>query len=726
MSSPSEIRLAVLKLLRNHGTRAFRPKELAKSLGYKRHDDYRAFHEVLAGLVAEGLVMEGKGGRVQYRPKPARLEGTIRVHPKGFAFVKVEGEEEDLYVSEHNVGTALDGDRVRIGMLAPRRGDRRREAEVLAVIERKRTQAVGTFWPRGAVAFVTPDDQRLVHSILIEREAFGEARAGDKVVASIDAFDDRHEMPVGRVLQVLGPASDPATRVLALALSYDARADFPADVLAAAAAIPDTLPASEIARRRDLRAKRVFTIDPVDAKDFDDALHLDLLPNGHFEVGVHIADVSHYVRPGTALDREAFIRATSVYLVDRVLPMLPEKLSNGVCSLRPHEDKLAFSCLMEVTPEGYVRRYEIAETVIHSHQRFTYEEAQALLEDPGSEHPFAADLHRAGRLAAALTRRRFAEGAIDFDLPEVRVELDAAGTPVRICVKERKASNRLIEEFMLLANRTVTEHIATYNQARAFVYRIHEPPNPEKIRQLAQYVRALGYKLELDANGNITSKALNALLEQVKGTPQAPVIEEAALRSMAKARYSTANPGHYGLGFTHYTHFTSPIRRYPDLIAHRLLKHYAAGGDDANPDLLQQQCDHCSERERAAQTAERESVKLKQVEYIRQHLGEQFDGIISGVATFGIFVELTANLVEGLVHVRDLGDDYFEYDERTYRLVGQYTGRSYRIGQAVTVQVVRADLETREVDFVLVGTAHPTRHPTKKPPEPNPEAFRSG
>jgi ribonuclease R len=506
------------------------------------------------------------------------------------------------------------------------------------------------------------------------------------------------------VLQVLGPASDPATRVLALALSYDARADFPADVLAEASALPQTIPAPEIARRRDLRDRRVFTIDPVDAKDFDDALHIDLLPNGHFEVGVHIADVGYYVRPETALDREAFARATSIYLVDRVLPMLPEPLSNGACSLRPHEDKLAFSCLMEVTPEGRLRRYEIVETVIHSHHRFTYEEAQALLDDPGSEHPFATDLHRAGRLAAALTRKRFDEGSIDFDLPEVRVELDAAGKPLRIYVKERKASNRLIEEFMLLANRTVTEHIATYSQPRPFVYRIHEPPDPEKIRQLARYVRTLGYQLELDKRGNITAKTLNALLEQVKGTPQAPVVEEAALRSMAKARYSTANPGHYGLGFTHYTHFTSPIRRYPDLIAHRLLKQYAAGGADPDPEALQAQCDHCSERERAAETAERESVKLKQVEYIQQHLGEQFDGIISSVATFGLFVELTANLVEGLVHVRDMGDDYFEYDERTYRLVGQYTGRSYRIGQTVTVQVVRANLETRAVDFVLIET----------------------
>jgi ribonuclease R len=704
MPAPPEIRLAVIKLLRNHGSKAFRPKELAKSLGYKRHDDYRAFHEALAELVAEGLVQESRGGRVQYRPKPARLEGTIRVHPKGFAFVRVEGQDEDLYISEHNVGTALDGDRVRVGMLAPRRGDRRREAEVLAVLERTRKQAVGTFWPRGALAFVAPDDQRLVYSILIEQDAFGGARPGDKVVASIDAFDDRHETPIGRVLQVLGPASDPATRVLALALSYDAHADFPADVLAEASALPQTIPAPEIARRRDLRDRRVFTIDPVDAKDFDDALHIDLLPNGHFEVGVHIADVGYYVRPETALDREAFARATSIYLVDRVLPMLPEPLSNGACSLRPHEDKLAFSCLMEVTPEGRLRRYEIVETVIHSHHRFTYEEAQALLDDPGSEHPFATDLHRAGRLAAALTHKRFDEGSIDFDLPEVRVELDAAGKPLRIYVKERKASNRLIEEFMLLANRTVTEHIATYSQPRPFVYRIHEPPDPEKIRQLARYVRTLGYQLELDKRGNITAKTLNALLEQVKGTPQAPVVEEAALRSMAKARYSTANPGHYGLGFTHYTHFTSPIRRYPDLIAHRLLKQYAAGGADPDPEALQAQCEHCSERERAAETAERESVKLKQVEYIQQHLGEQFDGIISSVATFGLFVELTANLVEGLVHVRDMGDDYFEYDERTYRLVGQYTGRSYRIGQTVTVQVVRANLETRAVDFVLIET----------------------
>ncbi|RMH69368.1 MAG: ribonuclease R [Bacteroidetes bacterium] len=701
LPSRKQIRRDILRLLRNHGKQSFRPKEIAKRLDYRDQRTYRLFRDVLAEMDEQNML--GKvNGRYTYRPRPTRVEGILRVNPRGFGFVEVEGREEDLYVRETNMGNALDGDLVEVALAAPTRGSGRREAEVLRVIERRRTQVVGTFQQLGRFAFVDPDDQRVTQDVYVPREDFNGAQDGDKVIVSIDRFDDRKASPEGRVLQVLGRADDPEIQVLALAMSFDVRAGFSEEVIREAEAIPDTIPAEEIQRRLDLRHKRIFTIDPADAKDFDDAIHVERLDNGNFEVGVHIADVSHYVRPGTALDAEAYARGTSVYLVDRVIPMLPEKLSNGVCSLRPHEDKLAYSCIMEVSPRGSVKSYQIRETVIHSHHRFTYEEAQTLIDGGQADHPFAPDVVQAARLARTLTRKRLREGAVDFDLPEIRVILDEAGRPVEIVRKERKEANRLIEEFMLLANRTVAHHIGKRRDAPLFIYRVHDRPDAEKIQTLAQYVRIFGYQLNLD-NGNVTSHELNKLISHIKGNPEAYVIEDAALRAMSKAKYDHQNIGHYGLGFRYYTHFTSPIRRYPDLIAHRLLKRFARKKQTtSDKDALEAQCRHCSERERVATEAERESVKLKQVEFIRQHLGERFTGVVSGVTNFGVFVELEDVLVEGMVHVRDLDDDYYEYDERTYTLVGVDTGRTFRPGDRVEVQVVAADVETRKVDLVFV------------------------
>lgn len=696
----NEIKQDILRLLKNNGHKAYRPKEIAKQLNYRDNKTYRVFRDVLSEMEDTHLIGRVDGGRYTFRPRPTRIEGVLRVNPQGFGFVEAPGLKEDLYIHESNMKTALDGDLVVVALAAPSRGDRRREGEVLEVLERRRTQVVGTFRAKGHYAFVAPDDQRLRHDIYVPREHFGGATDGDKVMVSIDRFDDPHASPEGRILGILGRADDPAVRVLSLALSMDVRAGFAEDAIREAEAIPETIPPEEAERRVDLRDKPIFTIDPEDAKDFDDAIHILELPNGHFEVGVHIADVSHYVRPGSAIDREAYQRGTSVYLVDRTLPMLPEKLSNGVCSLRPREDKLAFSVVMEVSPQGSVKHYEIGESIIHSKHRFTYEEAQALIEGKGPDHPFREHLARAARLGRVLTKKRMRAGSVDFDLPEIRVKLDAAGNPIAIVRKDRAESNRLIEEFMLLANRVVAQHVGARKNPRPFVYRIHERPDAEKIAQLAEYVRAFGYSLPL-TGGNVTSKALNTLLEHVKDAPEAPVIEQAALRAMAKARYAVENVGHYGLGFTHYTHFTSPIRRYPDLMVHRLLKQYAASNSPADAGRLETACDHCSERERNAAEAERESVKLKQVEYIQQHLGSAFDGVISGVTKFGVFVELVDLLVEGMVHVREMDDDYYEYDERTYSLMGRYSGRTYRLGAPVRVVVAGANVETRQVDFVF-------------------------
>lgn len=695
------IKRDILGILKRNRNKSYRPKQIAKELGYKDNQVYQRCLDVLSELDEQRVIARANGGRYTYKPRPTKIEGTLRVNPQGYGFVEVEGRDEDLFVREANMKTALDGDSVLVGLAAPGRGDRRREAEVLKVLERKRDRVVGTFQRMGHFAFVVPDDKRITQDVYVPEEAFNGASDKDKVVVSIDRFDDRRASPEGRILSVVGPSDDPNVRVLSLAMSLDVRSDFPKAVIEDADGIPDAIPQNEVRQRIDLREKPIFTIDPVDAKDFDDAIHVLDLPNGNLEVGVHIADVSHYVEPDSALDEEAFARGTSVYLVDRVIPMLPEKLSNKVCSLRPEEDKLAYSVIMEVSPAGAVKDYELAETVIRSHYRFTYEDAQQFIQGGYPEHPFAEHVVRAARLGRTLTKKRMRAGSVDFDIPEIRIILDEDGVPTDIVRKERQEANRMIEELMLLANRTVAEHIGKGKNSKPFVYRIHDTPDAEKIAQLAEYVRAFGYTLEL-VGGNVPSRNLNALLDHVKGTPEEPIIEQAALRAMSKAVYSTENVGHYGLGFGHYSHFTSPIRRYPDLIVHRLLKRYSSGGSPPESDPLQAKSEHCSKREQAAVEAERESVKLKQVEYIRQHLGEQFAGVVSGVTKFGIFVEISDLLVEGMVHVRELDDDYYEYDDRTYSLIGRDTGKTYRLGDRVEVQVAGANLETRDIDFLFV------------------------
>ncbi|HEX8384647.1 MAG TPA: ribonuclease R, partial [Rubricoccaceae bacterium] len=625
-------------------------------------------------------------------------------------FVALDEGGPDVYIRASRMRTAFHGDRVRVAIAAATRGrpdpEDRREGEVVEVVERVRAQTVGTFTTSGAAGWVRPDDVRLTHDVYVPRDEWNGATAGDKVVVSIDRFDDPKAAPEGRVLSVLGRADAPGVDVLALALALGIRSDFPAEVEAEAGRIPPGVTAAEAERRLDLRSYPIYTIDPEDAKDFDDAIHTRDLGDGRTEVGVHIADVSHYVREGTMLDAEAYARATSTYLVDRVIPMLPEALSNGVCSLRPHEDKLTYSCLMTVEPDGTVSDYEIAETVIHSVHRFSYEGAQAVLDGgtpenvtaPMTPETLTEEVLRAGRLAEVLTAKRLREGAIDFDVPEVRVRLDDQGVPVEVVTKERKPANRLIEEFMLLANRAVAEWASTRD--RALVYRVHDQPDRERIAALADYVRPFGHTLKHN-EGAIERTALNALLREIKGSPEAPVIEQAAVRAMAKAVYSPRNIGHFGLGFADYAHFTSPIRRYPDLIAHRLLKRYHAGAPSADEETLEVQAKHCSDREREATEAERESVRMKQVEYAAQHVGESFDGVVVGATKFGVFVQLTLLMVEGLVHVREMEGDFWEYDPKRYALVGRQSGRRIRVGDACRVRLVAADVASRRVELVF-------------------------
>lgn len=712
--SADELRQKILHFLREHPDSAHRSGDIAEGLGIEDNDTYLRFCDVLAKMSAQ-RVIERKGRKYKHKGQTTHRTGILKCNEQGFGFVQAVDTEEEFFIREPHMGEALHGDLVRVAVAARAAHDKKRECEVVEVVERRRTQVVGTFHHRGNFAFVEPDDRRILQEVYVSSDDFGGANDGEKVVVSIDRFDSRKASPEGRILRVIGSADDPNVRVLSLAMSMDVKADFPSDVEAEAEAIPVDIPQSEVDRRLDLRNKPTFTIDPDDAKDFDDAIHIERLENDNFEVGVHIADVSHYVQPDTAINDEALERATSVYLVDRTIPMLPEKLSNQVCSLRPKEDKLAFSVLMEVSPHGELVDYGIRETVIHSKERLTYEEAQTYIDGGHPDDRIASDVVQANRLAKTLTNKRLREGAIDFGSDEVKVILDDAGYPQDIVRKERLAANRLIEELMLLANRTVAAHIGApghnervrtngrpqnRDEPLPFVYRIHDNPNGEKIRQLAEYVRVFGHELPL-TDGNVTSSDLGTLIDNIKGEPEEQVIVRAALRAMSKAEYAVGNIGHYGLGFDYYSHFTSPIRRYPDLMVHRLLKRYAKGEAPPSVEDLAARCKHCSEQERNAEEAERESVKLKQVEYVQGHVGDTFDGVVSGVTKFGVFVELTELLVEGLVHVRDMDDDYYVYDESTYTMRGENTGKTYRPGDSVTVEVVSADIDSREIDLLF-------------------------
>jgi ribonuclease R len=594
--------------------------------------------------------------------------------------------------------TALDGDLVRIGLAARKPGDERREAEVLKVLERGRTSAVGTFEHSGSFATVTPDDRRLTHDIFVDLDTIGEASNGDKVQVSIDAFEHRGGAPRGRILKVIGSADDPEIQTIALAMSIGVDIDFRPEVLAEAQSIEEAIPAAEIERREDFRSETVFTIDPADAKDFDDALHLKLLPNGNVEVGIHIADVSHYVQQHSELDKSALERATSVYLVDRVIPMLPEHLSNTICSLNPEVERLTFSCVVELDPHVQVVGFRVVEGVIRSAFRLSYEQAQEIILGLKPEHDLTETLSRLNEWAKTMRDARFSHGSIDFDIQEVRVELDEKGRPLRIVPRERRDAHKLIEEYMLLANRLIAER---YGSDHPFVFRVHDPPDADRISNLSDYVRAFGHELPHE-NGHVSPVALNNLLRSVAGRPEAAVIEQAALRSMSRARYDTNNQGHYGLAAEHYAHFTSPIRRYPDLLVHRLIKQQLDGERRVDVDELSTLAKHCSEREQVATEAERESIQLKKVEYVLDHLGEEHKGVISGVSRFGVYIELSELLVEGMVHVRDMEGDYYEYDEQTFSLVGRRSGRRYRPGDVVRVLIASASVEKREIDFEFV------------------------
>ena len=698
------IQKAILALLKETPGVPVNRQQISKALNIKKKD-HALFMNSLISLAKEGRIIHVKKMHYAYPHKARQVSGELRVTRSGYGFVMVEGQDFDVFVSRSNMNTAFDRDIVLVQLYAASRG-KRLEGFVKQVVKRFRKYIVGTYHKTEYYSYVVPDDPKIYRDIIVHDDKTGKAQNGQKVLVSFDRWEQTQHNPEGTIVQILGYPEDPGVDVASIAYSFNLPVTFDDQLEKEANSIRSDYSDEALRGRLDLRGLLCFTIDPLDAKDFDDAVSLTKLKNGNWELGVHIADVSHYVEEGSTVDKEAFQRGTSVYLVDRVIPMLPEHLSNYLCSLKPNEDRLTFSCFMEIDSQQEVVNYRIAPSVINSKRRFTYEEVQEIL-DGKLDDPFAPILRDMHQLSKALTRKRFEGGGIDFETPEVRFKLDNAGRPLEIVPVKRLDSHRLVEEFMLAANQTVANHIRKISPNKnfllPFIYRIHERPDDTKMQRFFKLLTAL--ELPFKPVKRVTSRYLQTLLESIKGSNEETVIEEVALRSMMKAEYSTKNIGHFGLGFKDYTHFTSPIRRYPDLTVHRLLRLYAQNTHQPPKNLrnqLKNICQQATKMERLAQEAERESVKLKQAEYISKYVGETFTGLVSGVMAFGVFVELHDTFIEGLVAITDLSDDFYIYDEDTYSLIGRDTNQQIRLGDEVRVRVQNVDMEHRKIDFIML------------------------
>jgi len=702
----SQIKLVLTQLisdvLENNNNEALNYKQVCAKLNIQDIESRETILEILKEQAHKGIFTEPEKGKFKLKDLKTFITGKVDMTADGAAFIIPDDEfEKDVFVSARKLHNALHGDKVKVYIYAKKRG-RKNEGEVVEIIQRLKTDFIGVIKISDRFAFVSIDDKKMLQDIFVPLTDLAGAKNGQKVQVAITDWPEGAKNPVGKIINILGTEGENDTEMNAILAQYGFPLSFPAEVEKEANEIPEQISEADLKDRKDFRETATFTIDPADAKDFDDAISFKKLPNGNYEIGVHIADVSHYVQPKSYLDKEAYSRATSVYLVDRVIPMLPERLSNGVCSLRPHEDKLCFAAVFELDEQANIIEEWFGRTVIHSDRRFSYEEAQEVLEN--KEGDYATELVKLNELAYILRDRKFKNGAISFESTEVKFKLDEKGKPVGVYVKERKDAHKLIEDFMLLANKKVAEFIAKKGKGKqkyTFIYRSHDSPNLENLGTFALFAARFGYKINMKTDKDI-AKSLNFLMEDVEGKKEQNVLTQLAIRSMAKAVYTTKKTSHYGLAFDHYTHFTSPIRRYPDVMVHRLLAAYLNGERSANEDEYETAASHSSAMEKRAADAERASIKYKQVEYLEDNVGKLFMGIISGVTEWGMYVELIENKCEGMIRLKDIADDFYVLDEKNYCIVGQRKKKKYQLGDEVKVKVKKVDLSKRQIDFALV------------------------
>ena len=696
--SNSKLFELLLSVFRENRNKKFNYKQVSKILNIKDIGARIQVIEVMKLMSQQGLLEEVHRGAYRIIEKTSRVIMKIKNTNSTSVFADFDGGCE-IVIRKENSCFALSGDEVEV-LLFPKKRRKKQEGEVLSVVKRVKEKFVGVIDDSSSNYFLIADDKRVSFDVFLPPGSMKKEFLGKKVLVKVESWDTQNKNPIGRVISIIGDLEDHNTEINSILYDYGFAPKFPKHVAESAKKIETTICKKEIQKRLDIRAKTTFTIDPEDAKDFDDALSVSQLKNKNWEIGVHIADVSHYVIGGGVIDKEALKRATSVYLVDRVIPMLPEILSNDICSLKPNVDRLAYSVLFEMDTNANLIDYKIKKTIIHSDFRFTYKNAQKVICDNAGK--FSKELVLLNNLSKKLRKKREQNGSINFESSEVKFILDKDNNPIDVYFKESMSTNHLIEEFMLLANKTVAKHIGcSKKDSKNFVYRVHDTPDPEKISSLSNIVKKLGHNID-NKNPKVLSKSLNGLLKNVKGEVEQKMVETLAVRSMAKAVYTTQNIGHYGLAFDYYSHFTSPIRRYPDLMVHRLLDKYLSGEKSVEKDLLEKTCKHCSEMEKTASRAERDSIKYMQVKFLKKKIGEIYTGVISGVTDWGLYVEITDNNCEGLVRISSIKDDHYIYDEKKYALIGYRTKSSYQLGQKVRIKIQRADLERRQMDFVLV------------------------